>query len=63
MVTLSDTKGMGLRAGATAHVDAVSSRGEAAVVRLWPRLREGCSGQVVRSRSKDPGLGVCLILS
>lgn len=49
MVTLFDTEGMGLRAGAAAHVDAVSYRGEAAVVCLWPRLRDGRSGQIVWS--------------
>ena len=63
MVILFHMEGMGLRAGAVAHVDAVSSGGESAIVHLWPRLCSGRLGQIVWSLSKDQGLGVCLILS
>lgn len=63
MVILFHMEGMGLRAGAVAHVDAVSSGGESAIVHLRPRLCSGRLGQIVWSFSKDQGLGVCLILS
>jgi len=58
MVILFHMEGMGLRVGAVAHTDAVSSGGEAAVVHLWPRLCNGCLGQIVWSLGKDQGLGV-----
>ena len=41
MVILFHMEGMGLRVGAMAHIDPVSSGGEAAVVHLWPRLCDG----------------------
>ena len=58
MVILFHMEGMGLSAGAVAHVDAVSSGGEATVVHLWPRLCDGRLGQIVWSLGKDQGLGV-----